>query len=59
MNGLGGRKLIAFGFVFLIASGMLWFGKLDGGQWQTTVTWVFAAFAAGNGLEHIGDGMKS
>jgi len=58
MDGLGGRKLLAFGFVFIIACLMLWFGKLDGGQWQATVTWVFAAFAAGNGLEHVGKGLQ-
>jgi len=58
MSRFGGRKLWAFIVVFLTATGALFAGVLTGDQWMKAVSFVFAAYAAGNAGEHIGKGLQ-
>lgn len=54
------RKMIVFGVALVIGIGCSFFMKLDFyDKFLTFISMIAIGFFAGNGLEHIGDGMKA
>lgn len=42
--------------VVIVATGLLWLGKINGGDWVTTVTWVTAALLLGRAASAAASG---
>ena len=54
----GGRKT-TFAILLLIAvTTFLFLNKCDYSGWLDGIVWIFGTYAIGNGIEHIGNGMK-
>ena len=54
----GGRKtllalILILGSIFAMAQ-----GHIDFEAWQNFVIYIFGAYVVGNGIEHIGNGIK-
>tara|TARA_R110000765_G_scaffold166976_1_gene271865 strand:- start:414 stop:608 length:195 start_codon:yes stop_codon:yes gene_type:complete len=55
---LGGRKMFFALILTVVVSTFLFLDKCDFAQWSNFVIWIFGTYAIGNGIAHIGDGMK-
>jgi hypothetical protein len=54
----GGRKT-TFAILLLIAvTTFLFLNKCDYSGWLDGIVWIFGTYAIGNGIEHIGNGLK-
>ena len=53
--GTESRKVAVFMVVWVAATTLLWFGKLDTMGWIDLTKWGFAALAAGLSAEHFAD----
>jgi len=54
----GGRKT-TFALLLLIAmTAFLFLDKCVFGEWLDGVVWIFGVYAVGNGVEHVGNGLK-
>ena len=57
-NWFGGRKT-TFAILLLIAVTIfLFLDKATFSNWSEFVIWIFGVYALGNGVEHIGKGLK-
>lgn len=49
-------KFVAWAALFIAASLLIWFGKIDQSTWAETSKWSFIALVAGNGITKIARG---
>ena len=54
----GGRKTTFAILLLIIASVFLATNKCTFDQWTEIIIWIFGVYALGNGVEHIGRGLK-
>lgn len=52
-NFMGGRKLLFALILMLVASGFVWYDKINGQQWIDFMKWIFGIYAGGNIGEHF------
>jgi len=57
-NFCGGRKTTFALLLFIAVTSFLFLDKCDFAGWLDSVVWIFGLYAAGNGAEHIADGLK-
>jgi hypothetical protein len=57
-NFMGGRKLLFALILMLVASGFVWFEKVNGQQWIEFMKWIFGTYAVGNVGEHLSKMLK-
>lgn len=50
----GWRKMLAGAFVVVVATVVLWVGKIDQTAWTDVVQWVVAFFGGANAVEWVG-----
>ena len=48
LDRIGGRRFLLVCAVYAGSSALLWFGKLDGANYASILSWSVAAYIAGN-----------
>ncbi len=54
----GGRKTFFAVMLFIALTIFLVIDKCNFPQWLDGIVWIFGVYAAGNGAEHIAEGLK-
>ena len=54
----GGRKTTFALLLFVAVTVFLYMNKCDFSGWADFIVWVFGVYAIGNGVEHVGNGLK-
>ena len=55
---LGGRKTTFALLLFIAVTVFLYMDKTDFAGWLEGIVYIFGTYALGNGIEHIGNGLK-
>ena len=54
----GGRKTTFALLLFVAVTAFLFLDKTDYSGWLEGIVYIFGTYAIGNGIEHVGKGMK-
>jgi len=57
MDSIGGRKFLIGIFVLVVATALLWAGKLDQTNWVDLLKWTVVGYLAANASEYAADAL--